>query len=81
MSEGDWRRRQAVQIAAQLPDDPKDALAVLALARELVEGFLTPPAAFVADQGRVSVLPFRAGGPKAPSFLANSTGSAAGFPK
>ena len=35
-----WRRRHAIQIAAQLPEDSKDALRVLELARELVEGFL-----------------------------------------
>lgn len=35
-----WQRRHAIQIAAQLPERPKDALAVLALARELVENFL-----------------------------------------
>lgn len=36
-----WKRRHAVQIAAQLPEDPKDALRVLELARELVETFLS----------------------------------------
>jgi hypothetical protein len=35
-----WRRRHAIQIVAQLPDKPDDALAVLELARQLVEGFL-----------------------------------------
>lgn len=35
-----WRRRHAIQIAAQLPESPEDALVVLELARELVEGFL-----------------------------------------
>lgn len=35
-----WQRRHAIQIAAQLPEDSKDALRVLELARELVEGFL-----------------------------------------
>lgn len=36
----DWRRRQALQIASQLPEDPKDALAVLDHAKTLVERFL-----------------------------------------
>lgn len=35
-----WHRRHAVQIAAALPEDIEDALAVLELARQLVEGFL-----------------------------------------
>jgi hypothetical protein len=35
-----WHRRHALQIAAQLPDDPKDALIVLDHARRLVEEFL-----------------------------------------
>ena len=35
-----WRRRHAIQIVAQLPEGTEDALAVLELARELVEGFL-----------------------------------------
>jgi|DEB3_MinimDraft_2_1074329.scaffolds.fasta_scaffold45894_2 hypothetical protein len=34
-----WQRRQAIQIAAQLPEDTKDALQVLELAKEIVEGF------------------------------------------
>ena len=39
-----WRRRHAVQIAAQLPDDPQDAIAVLDHAKSLVEKFLAPRA-------------------------------------
>lgn len=44
-----WQRRQGLQIAAMLPDDPNDALQVLEYARELVEDYLqcaktTPPA-------------------------------------
>lgn len=35
-----WRRRHAIQIVAQLPERPEDALAVLELARELVQTFL-----------------------------------------
>ncbi len=35
-----WLRRQAIQIACQLPDDPVQALKVLAYASELVNGFL-----------------------------------------
>lgn len=35
-----WHRRHAIQLAAQLPEDSKDALIVLELTRELVESFL-----------------------------------------
>jgi hypothetical protein len=35
-----WRRRHALQIVAQLPENHDDAIAVLELARELVDGFL-----------------------------------------
>jgi hypothetical protein len=40
-----WHRRHAIQIAAQLPDNPQDALLVLEYARQLVEFFLAdrPP--------------------------------------
>ena len=37
-----WHKRQAIQIAAALPENREDALAVLELARSLVEGFLYP---------------------------------------
>jgi hypothetical protein len=41
MSKNDnWHRRHAIQIAAQLPEDAKDALIVLDLAKSLVETFL-----------------------------------------
>lgn len=37
-----WLRRQAIQIAAQLPENPEDAIVVLDLAKALVEDFLKP---------------------------------------
>ena len=40
MSHNRWLRRQAVQLAAQLPDGRDDALAILRYASELVTGFL-----------------------------------------
>ena len=71
-----WHKRQAVQIAAQLPEKAEDALIVLALCRELVEGFLSPQR---ADLGG-AVVPFRSAPPNSPSRLASSTGNAAGLP-
>jgi hypothetical protein len=52
-----WHRREAIQITAALPDNREDALAVLELARELVEGFLyapqRPAVALERDRGLV----------------------------
>jgi hypothetical protein len=38
-----WHRRHAIQIVAALPETVEDALMVLELARQLVEGFLAGP--------------------------------------
>ena len=40
-----WHRRQALGLAAQLPDDPHDARVVLEYCLELVDNFLGPHAA------------------------------------
>jgi hypothetical protein len=42
VGEDHWRRRQALQVAAQLPDNPEEALAVLRHAETLVRSFLAP---------------------------------------
>lgn len=36
-----WQHRHAIQIVSQLPDDEKDALAVLECAKYLVQHFLS----------------------------------------
>lgn len=41
MSPDAWHRRHAIQVAASLPDGIEDALLVLELAKQLVEGFLS----------------------------------------
>jgi hypothetical protein len=41
VKDGNWRRRHAIQIVAQLPEGIDDALEVLELAKELVRGFLS----------------------------------------
>jgi hypothetical protein len=51
-----WLRRQAVQIAAQLPESGQDALQVLTYAREVVEKFLAPE----REQKDGLVMPFPA---------------------
>lgn len=40
-----WLRRQAIQLAAQLPENPEHAMRVLELAEMLVRDFLTTQAA------------------------------------
>ena len=53
-----WHRRHALQLVAQLPEKAEDALIVLALCRELVDGFMAPQRA--SEGFREGVLPFRA---------------------
>jgi hypothetical protein len=55
-----WRRRHAIQIVAQLPEGTEDALAVLELAKELVEGFLQGHQARAPLAAPAEVLPFPA---------------------
>lgn len=78
-----WLRRHAVQIAAQLPEDRDEALAVLQYCRDLVVTFLTPatgsyPQDDSADHARVIRL--RASG-TSPSLRASSNGRPSGLPK
>lgn len=37
-----WLKRQAINVVAQLPDDPADAIAVLKHAERLVRTYLAP---------------------------------------
>lgn len=60
MPTSDWRRRHAIQIVAQLPESRADALAVLAFARELVDGFLAAREPDVPDHTDGVLLPFPA---------------------
>ncbi len=46
-----WQRRQAVQVTAMLPENTDDALLVLELAIQLVQGFL--------NDGQTSLAPVR----------------------
>ena len=43
MSSDAWHRRHAIQIVSALPESTEDALLVLDLAKQLVEGFLADP--------------------------------------
>ena len=42
LAEEMWLKRQAIQIASQLPEDQAKALAVLEYARKLVVDFMAP---------------------------------------
>lgn len=55
-----WRRRIALQITAQLPDSPEDAIAILDIARRLV-GFIAEVGVCLPKEDQERVLPFRAG--------------------
>lgn len=39
-----WRRRMAIQLVAQLPDNREDALAVLSYAKDIISDFIYQPA-------------------------------------
>lgn len=55
-----WQRRVALQIAAQLPENLDDALAVLHLTKELVEVFLGAGQARAPGRGSGEVVAFSA---------------------
>lgn len=70
-----WRRRHAIQMAAQLPENHEDALAVLALLKELVDSFLAPEAdepRRLDQEGSLVAFP---GSSSAPNRRANSNGN------
>lgn len=80
-----WRRRQAVQLAAQLPEGRADALAVLEYMRQIAESHLFPPEESYPQPSRgredqVRVLELCAG-PNSPSRLASSRGKPSALPK
>lgn len=64
-------RRFAVQLAAQLPEEPADAAKVLEYCQEILYGFLAVPAAVPAQGERVTLLR-EVGGSTAASSLRKS---------
>lgn len=80
-----WRRRQAVQLAAQLPESRADAIAVLEYVRQIAESHMFPlegsyPQALETDGNHGRVLELCAG-PISPKRRASSNGSPSAFPK
>jgi hypothetical protein len=76
-----WQRRQAFQIASQLPDEPEAAWAVIAFVIQLQAFSFGPPSALPAAGGAdQAVLRFPTG-PSSPSRRAHSRGNPSGLPK
>jgi hypothetical protein len=75
-----WHRRQALQIASQLPEEAEDAWAVLRLVEQLVGFFFEKPPEPPPEPGGQAVLRFP-GGPSSPRRRARSTGSPSDLPK
>lgn len=78
-----WRRRHAIQMAAQLPDQYDDAVAVLGLLKEIVDNFLAPEAESnnaprrLDQEGSLVAFP---GSSSAPNRRASSNVSPSGRP-
>jgi hypothetical protein len=68
-----WLRRFALQIGAQLPDDPKDARKVLDYVEELFNGFMMPRSGPEMRQDAVLRL-------NRPATLARSSNRSPGIP-
>lgn len=79
-----WRKRLAIQLAAQLPEGTEDALVVLGYAQELVTEFLAsggdgyPQKKSVVDQRRPLTVVSES---ISPSLRAISSGSPSALPK
>jgi hypothetical protein len=56
MTSDAWHRRHAIQIVAALPETSEDALMVLELAKQLVEGFLAGPQRPLLERERGAVV-------------------------
>jgi hypothetical protein len=74
-----WIRRQALNIASQLPEEADSAREIIALVQRLIDFFDVPdpPPDTPGDQ---AVLRFP-GGPNSPRRRASSTGRPSGLPK
>jgi hypothetical protein len=74
-----WRKRHALQIAAQLPENQEDAEAVLNYTRELLIGFMKERS---AERDQRALRTFRAaGGESAPNLRAISNDKASARPR
>ena len=75
-----WHRKQALHIAAQLPENVEDAWAVLGYVEDLVQNFFEDPEQ-PPPGGDQAVVRFPGGGPASPRRRARSRGKPAGLPK
>lgn len=51
-----WQKHRAVELVAQLPEDPDEALAILELAKQLIHEFVTTKGARRERDGRLTVV-------------------------
>lgn len=76
-----WHRRQALQIASQLPEEPEDAWAVLGYVEQLVGFFFEEPPDPSPDPPDDQAVVRFPGGPSSPRRRARSTGRPSDLPK
>lgn len=77
-----WHRRQALQIASQLPEEPDDARAVLSCVEQLVTFFFErPPEPPEPPRGGDQAVLRFPGGPSSPKRRARSTAKPPDLPK
>jgi hypothetical protein len=74
----DWHRRQAMQLAVQLPEKREDAVKIVGCMVRLIRFLYGPIPPSTTGNGRQGVVPFRS---VSPNRRASSSGSATGLPK
>jgi hypothetical protein len=80
MEPTNWHRRQAMNIASQLPEEPEDAWAILSCVEQLIAFFEGPPPPEEPETTGQAVVRFP-GGPSSPRRRARATGKPSAFPK
>lgn len=76
-----WYRRQALQLASQLPDDTDSAWAILGMLVQMQAAFFGPPPAAEAEADQAVLLRLVPGGPVSPNRRASSKGMPSALPK
>lgn len=76
-----WRKRLALQVVQQLPEDQEDALAVLSYAKELVTGFMCTATGNYPQKTAQACVVELVPDPNTPSRFASSSGRPAARPK
>lgn len=76
-----WYRRQAQQIASQLPDNPEAAWEILGMVVQMQALFFGPPPAPAIETDQAVLLRLVPAGPTSPKRRASSKGNPSGLPK